>query len=75
MQFSDNVFILHQLPPSHEVVHAEIQETSVDTHNKPDGSQNQTQGFDMIYKIEDVPPWYLCMLLGLQVHIFILLTF
>ncbi|KAA0720206.1 Solute carrier family 23 member 1 [Triplophysa tibetana] len=55
-----------KLPSSDEVVNAELQETSAETHNKPDESQNQPPGFDMIYKIEDVPPWYLCMLLGLQ---------
>ncbi|KAJ7997308.1 hypothetical protein DPEC_G00227620 [Dallia pectoralis] len=28
--------------------------------------EKQQSGFDMIYTIEDVPPWYLCILLGLQ---------
>nr|XP_032805986.1 solute carrier family 23 member 1-like isoform X3 [Petromyzon marinus] len=29
-------------------------------------ARSQQSSFDMIYKIEDVPPWYLCLLLGFQ---------
>ncbi|KAI2651253.1 Solute carrier family 23 member 1 [Labeo rohita] len=37
-----------------------------DISKMSDASQNKSEGFDMIYRIEDVPPWYLCVLLGLQ---------
>uniref|UniRef100_A0A8C2CRA0 Solute carrier family 23 member 1 n=1 Tax=Cyprinus carpio TaxID=7962 RepID=A0A8C2CRA0_CYPCA len=44
----------------------EVQEMPADIAKMSDGGQNQPAGFDMIYRIEDVPPWYLCVLLGLQ---------
>lgn len=65
------MFVLHQLPASDGVVPAdgtELQEMPADLAKVSDGSQNQVAGFDMIYRIEDVPPWYLCILLGLQVQ-------
>lgn len=39
-------------------------ESSAETSNQPMGAEKVET--DMIYTIEDVPPWYLCILLGLQ---------
>ncbi|RVE63449.1 hypothetical protein OJAV_G00136390 [Oryzias javanicus] len=44
-----------------------VQTPVTDGHNsrKEDGMETKNE-VDMIYTIEDVPPWYLCILLGLQ---------
>ncbi len=60
----------------HESV-AEEQSHKADGVNQPMGEglknkqlvEAQRAETDMIYTIEDVPPWYLCILLGLQVKV------
>lgn len=37
-------------------------------HDCPD-EKDEGDHHDLLYKIDDTPPWYMCLLLGFQVNI------
>jgi hypothetical protein len=41
--------------------------TKLEEHEAKKTGTPSSSGTDLIYGIEDVPPWYLCILLGFQV--------
>lgn len=45
---------------------------TTDVESTETGKENEES--DIIYKIEDVPPWYLCLVLGLQVNMIFILS-
>ena len=45
----------------------ELEEVGHETDESDLGKEDEP-GSDLLYKIEDVPPWYMCILLGLQVR-------
>ena len=48
------------------VVHADAAEKNADSLESA-GSSVNLRKCDIVYGIEDNPPWYMCILLGLQV--------
>ncbi|XP_076836073.1 solute carrier family 23 member 1 isoform X2 [Brachyhypopomus gauderio] len=57
---------MQKLPPPDGAMRAEVHRLPPEVPSQAAVVHPHSPSFDMIYRIEDVPPWYLCILLGLQ---------